>query len=114
MTSRNRQRGKRWERSVRDYLKRHGLVVVKPQEGAAADLGDAIVVGKHPWMLEMKDEQAIDLPGYLREVATQQVNAGIPFGAAVVKARRQSVGDAYLVMRLSDLPRLLEATEALP
>lgn len=60
------------------------------------DKGD--IRGLASWVVEAKNEKTISLAGYMREVETERLNAGTPYGVALVKARGKSTIDGYAVM----------------
>jgi hypothetical protein len=103
-------KGTRWETLGVNYL--NEVELHAERTGAPlldeADVHFGAVVGDGEWTLEFKDHQAITLPAYLDQLeASLARRAGIPFkGAVVVKARRQSVGDAYTVMRFERFRQL--------
>jgi bifunctional pyridoxal-dependent enzyme with beta-cystathionase and maltose regulon repressor activities len=80
------------------------------------DIGD--VAGYYLHAAELKAEKTIRLPEYLAQANREAVNAGQPFGVAVVKRVRANVAAAYhvrdaatdirLVNRLRDAEALLQ------
>ncbi|MFD9904806.1 hypothetical protein [Streptomyces sp. NPDC059063] len=103
MANPNKTKGTQWESDVRDYLNTAlGLVdgagkyldpfdshnVRRPAQEGAADVGDVHAV---PFVLECKDVKSPAVPTFLRQAEVEAVNAGFPYGVAVVKARRQNV-----------------------
>lgn len=120
MTNRNKAKGTAWESAVRDFLNRAlGLVDEvtamfydptdpdnvhrKAQEGRA-DVGD---LWARPFVLEAKNERTIRLSAYVEQAEAEAVNAGLPYGAAVVKRRGKGVGAGYVVMSLATFARFL-------
>lgn len=111
MTSPAKAKGTRWETAIERFLEAVGLRPVKPRQAGFEDLGD---VQAWPFVIQAKDwkswEAAIreGLDGAVRQA--ENVNSRRPgsgwIGVAVVKRARRPVGDAYAVMRLSDLTRL--------
>jgi len=103
-------KGTRWETAVTRFLRDHGVFAYKPRQEGFRDVGD---VHAPPFALQAKDWK--DVVSALREgtdgARVQAVHAGLPFGAAVVKRARKPVEDAYLVLRLGDLPALIEAIQ---
>lgn len=108
MSNPQKAKGTRWETAVTNYLRDSGLFAYKPRPEGFRDIGD---IHAPPFVLQAKDWK--DVVSALREgtdgVRLQRVHAGLPFGAAVVKRARKPVEDAYLVMRLGDLPELVRA-----
>ena len=104
----SKAKGTAFERAVATYFVEHGWPDVDraPLRGNL-DRGD--LVGIPGWVLELKAHKSIDLGGYMAEVAVERVNAGVEWGAAIVKRRGKSIGDAYVVMDLSQFVELLPA-----
>lgn len=71
----------------------------------ARDVGD--LDGYYLHALEAKAEKAITLPEYIAQANREAVNAGQPFGVAVVKRRSSNVKNAYAVRDLETDARLL-------
>lgn len=103
MPNRNAEKGRRWEASVRDYL-REWLPVEWPRQEGFEDKGDLIV---SPFSLQCKDEQKHNFSGYLDDAGTQAKNAGEKFGAAVVKRRGKGASVAYTVLTLATFRELV-------
>lgn len=110
--SRNKRRGTAWESAVRDVLNaffrlRWGLKVYRPAQEGYLDTGD--LHGVSPFVLQAKDWK--DVVSALREglngAVEQAVRAGEPYGVAVVKRARRPTGDAYAILRLQDLGRVI-------
>lgn len=126
MANPNKRKGTEWESAVRDYLNATlGLYVedwrdaASPWKDAAdphnvkrqvqmstKDVGDLHAV---PFVLEAKAERDIDLPAYIRQANREAVNAGLPYGVAVVKARGKQTKDGYVVCDLATFARILRA-----
>lgn len=117
MSSPQKAKGTRWETAVERFLLALGYRVVKPRQAGFEDLGD---VQAWPFVIQAKDwrswEAAIreGLDGAVKQA--ENVNDRHPgggwIGVAVVKRARRPVGDAYAVMRLSDLVRLTKRGSA--
>lgn len=107
MTNRSKQKGTAWETQVVNYLKDNGWPYAERRTlSGNSDRGD---INFDPtWILECKDEAKITLSEYMREVEVEKQNAGALFGAAIVKARRKSVDQAYVVLSLVDFVRILQ------
>lgn len=108
MANPRKAKGTRWEVAVKRFLQDAGILAYRPAQEGFQDVGDVIAP---PFTLQAKDWK--DVVSALREgtdgARVQRLNAGLPFGAAVVKRARKPVEDAYLVMRLGDLPALIRA-----
>lgn len=102
-------KGTRWETSVRDFLNATLFSLVKiyrPAQEGFRDVGD--LHGLPGFVIQCKDWR--DWQSAIREgldgAVTQAGNAGETYGIAVVKRARKPVGDAYVVMRLSDFAEM--------
>lgn len=111
MSNPQKAKGTRWETAVVRFLRDAGIYAYKPRQEGWKDVGD---IHAPPFTLQAKDWK--DVLGALREgtdgARVQRVNAGLPFGAAVIKRARRPVEDAYVVIRLGDLPDLIRAVIA--
>lgn len=109
--SASKDRGTKWETAVVRYLQESiGTTAIERRAlHGTEDKGD--IAGIPDWVLECKDEQRITLSEYLKEAEREAENAGVNFYAAVVKARRKSVANAYVVVPLHMLPALILATQ---
>tara|TARA_R100000808_G_scaffold4752_3_gene15072 strand:+ start:13773 stop:14102 length:330 start_codon:yes stop_codon:yes gene_type:complete len=104
----NKVKGTRFESAVANYL--DGVKPYPVERRAlhgASDRGD--LVGVPDWSIECKDRQswAKELSSFVYEAETQAENAGVPFGAVVVKRRGRPVADAYVVMSLRQFAEVL-------
>lgn len=108
MANPQKAKGTRWETAVTRFLRDAGLYAYKPRQEGFRDVGDIHVP---PFTLQAKDWK--DVLAALREgtdgARVQRVNAGLPYGAAVIKRARRPVEDAYVVIRLGDFPGLVRA-----
>lgn len=106
MSNPQKAKGTRWETAVVRFLRDRGLYAYKPRQEGFRDVGDIHVP---PFVLQAKDWK--DVLGALREgtdgARVQRVNAGLPYGAAVIKRARRPIEDAYVVIRLGDFPDLV-------
>ncbi|WP_138905955.1 hypothetical protein [Streptomyces chryseus] len=69
------------------------------------DIGD--VAGYYLHAAELKAEQKITLPEYIRQANREAINAGEPFACAVVKRRNGNVKDGYVVRDVATDVRLM-------
>ncbi len=108
----HKAKGTRWESLVRNALNaffalRWGLKVYRPAQEGYLDTGD--LHGVSPFVIQAKDWK--DVVSALREglngAVDQATRAGEPYGVAVVKRARRPVGDAYSILRLQDLGRVI-------
>lgn len=103
MANPNKQKGTQWESDVRNYLNTTlGLYneeskfrdpfdwrnVRRPAQEGALDVGDVHAV---PFILECKNVKAPAVPTFLRQANVEAINAGFPYGVAVVKVHRANV-----------------------
>lgn len=116
-----KRKGTSWETEVESYFadgdQGEGVTPIAAERtgSADADLSD-IRLGFHgEWLIECKNQQAIDLPAYLKQLERSKRRAGVlPFKAAVaVKNRRHGVSEGYAVMRLADYRMHVNYTMAL-
>jgi Holliday junction resolvase len=98
MANPSKARGTAWESAVVSYLRDHGLPVRRNAQHGARDIGD--IGGLDRWAIEAKDCAAIDLAGFVDQANVEARNAGASWGVAVVKRRRRSVEEAYVVQDL--------------
>ena len=88
MSSPEKQKGDRAERAVVDFLNAHGIDAHRIRAGSPDDIGD---IEAHPdLVIEVKDRGKIDLPAWLRKLATQKANKDAAFGVIIVKKRGSS------------------------
>lgn len=107
MSNANKAKGTRWESAVRDYLRAFpglGHVRRTPALGAL-DEGD---LHMEPFGLQCKDAARFDLSGWLEATQAQADRAGLEFPVLVIKRRQKSVGEGYVVMKLSTFARLAD------
>lgn len=112
MSNPNKERGTRWEGAVRAVMnaffrRRYGLKVYRPAQEGYKDTGD--LHGVSPFILQAKDWK--DVVSALREglngAVVQAKHAGEAYGVAVVKRARRPTADAYAILRLQDLSRVI-------
>lgn len=110
MSNPQKARGTAFETAVVNFLRDHGLYAVKPRQEGWRDLGDVHVAGLVTLQAKAYSK---DLLAAIRDgvegALVQRSNSGLPFGFAVVKRPRKPIGEAYVVMRLADLPDLVRA-----
>ncbi|MFF3140426.1 hypothetical protein ACFVRU_01505 [Streptomyces sp. NPDC057927] len=69
------------------------------------DIGD--VAGYYLHASECKAEKSITLSDYIAQANREAVNAGQPFGCAIVKRRMKGVQDGYVVRDVATDVRLM-------
>lgn len=105
MVNRPKIKGTQWETDVVNYLQEHGAPLAERRAlSGSADRGD-IAGTEYVW--ECKNTQSIDLSSGINETLQEARNAGVEYGFLVVKRRRKSTADAYAVMPLSQLVKIL-------
>jgi hypothetical protein len=104
--SASKQRGTAWESAIRTYLQEHhNPAVHRNVQMGRLDIGD--LDGYFLHALEAKAEKTITLPDYIAQANREAINAGQPFGCAVVKRRMKGVADAYVVRDVATDVRLI-------
>lgn len=104
-------KGREAEKAVVEYLRGKGFPAERRRLTGAADCGD--VSGVSGWVLEVKAERRLDLPGYLRELASEIKAADLALdsdhrGAVIVKKRGSlDASKWYAVLTLEDLVGLM-------
>lgn len=110
MANPQKARGTAFETAVLRYLRDAGLYAVKPRQEGREDVGDIHVAGLV--VLQAK-AYTRDLLAAIRDgvdgARLQRLHARLPFGFAVVKRPRKPIEEAYVVLRLADLPELVRA-----
>lgn len=107
MTSPQKRKGSAAELAVAKWLNRLGWVHAERSRcGWSDDRGD--IDGIPGVCIEVKNEKRIDLPGYLRELEVEMINAKAWAGAVIVKRRGSSdPADWYAVMPAQKWAELL-------
>ena len=108
MSSANKAKGTRFESDVVAFIAaRKPYQVERRAQHGASDRGD--VVGVPDWAIEIKNvkDWSKRLGQFVTEAETEAVNAGVPFGAVVIKRRNDSTARAYVVMSLDQFTEVL-------
>lgn len=113
MANAAKRKGDTFERDVVAYLREQGFPYVERAYGAGRpeDVGD--LDGIPGWVFELKNHKSIDLAGWVDEARREQANARAQFGVVVAKRRGRQAREAYVVMDLEQLARLLRERDAL-
>ncbi|MFE5093264.1 hypothetical protein ACFRCI_23605 [Streptomyces sp. NPDC056638] len=102
----SKQKGTAWESLIVGYLREHhDPTTHRNVQMGAKDIGD--IAGYYLHALEAKAEKEIKLPSYIAQANREAVNAGEPFGCAVVKRRMKGVADGYVVRDVATDVRLM-------
>ena len=96
----SKARGTRWESEVVKYLRPNGFPAARRNvQTGSKDIGD---IGGVPYFaLEAKDTQKHTLSDFVKQANREAENAGVPWGAAVIKKRHHPTAEAYVVMDLA-------------
>ncbi len=101
-----KQKGTAWETAWTNYIReQHNPAAHRNVQMGRLDIGD--VSGYYLHASELKAEKAITLSDYIRQANREAVNAGQPFGCAVVKRRMKGVEDGYVVRDVRTDVRLM-------
>jgi hypothetical protein len=99
-------KGTAWESLWTAYIReRHNPSAHRNVQMGSKDIGD--VSGYYLHASELKAEKTITLSDYIAQANREAVNAGQPFGCAVVKRRMKGVADGYVVRDVATDVRLM-------
>ncbi|MGP3750851.1 hypothetical protein [Streptomyces sp. IBSNAI001] len=106
MTNPSKARGTAWESALVAYLReQHNPGARRNAQMGRLDIGD--IDGYYLHALEAKAEKTITLSSYIAQANREAVNAGQPFGCAVVKRRMKGTADGYVVRDVATDVRLM-------
>jgi hypothetical protein len=105
----NRRKGTAFESALRDYAIRLRHKAFRPAQAGAGDIGDVHIDGLV--CVQAKDVARWSVAQHLQDALDQAQRAGLPFAALVMKKRRASIGEAYVVMNYDTLLALLSRLE---
>ncbi|WP_186783688.1 hypothetical protein [Streptomyces sp. CBG33] len=106
MANPSKAKGTAFETAVVTYLRtHHDPSVHRNVQMGAKDIGD--IDGYHLHAVEAKAEKTITLADYVAQANREAINAGKPYGCAVVKRRMKGTADAYVVRDLATDVRLM-------
>lgn len=71
------------------------------------DQGDICISEWPDWVFEAKDRQRLDLAGAVDEAKIEAENAGVKYGAAILKRAKKGVQHSYVVMDLDTFTRMM-------
>lgn len=111
MTNPQKQKGSAYERAIRTYLTLQGFDAERTRAGWTDDRGDIHGI-HHPvlgnFTIECKNQKAMDLSGWLKELERERDANGGGLGAVVHKRRGNTNGeDQYATLPLWMLVQLL-------
>lgn len=99
MTTAAKRKGSQFERDVVKWLRSMGYPCAERAYGAGRhdDVGD--IDGINGVVIECKNEKAIRIPKYLRELEDEMTHADAETGVVLIKKRGTSnISEAYAVM----------------
>lgn len=106
MTSRQKQKGSRFERAIADYLNDAGFATERTRVGWADDRGD--IHGIHNFTIECKNQARMDIAGWVDEMQVECVNNDTVLGVVIHKRKgKGDPGESYATMPLWMLVLLL-------
>jgi Holliday junction resolvase len=107
MTHPSARKGSTFERALVAYLQEHGFPYAERAYGAGrpADVGD--IDGLPGIVLEAKACRALELAAWVDEAERERLNARADYSIVVAKRRNKPTADAYAVLPLWQLVRLL-------
>jgi hypothetical protein len=103
----SKRRGTEWETAGVRYLRENVPAsddIRRVAQTGRLDIGDAHA---RPFALEFKNVAKIDLASFVAQADREAENAGMPYGAAIVKRRGKGPAHAYAVMSLETFSRVL-------
>ena len=107
--SRSRAKGTSWESKIVEFLQASGWPHAERRAlQGAKDKGD--ISGLPGVCIEAKNEKAITLATYIKEVEEEKINSGATVAFAWIKRRgKASAADGYVVMTGQQAVELLKA-----
>lgn len=106
MANPSKQKGTAWESLWTAYIREHhNPAAHRNVQMGRLDIGD--VSGYYLHASELKAEKTITLSDYIAQANREAINAGEPFGCAVVKRRMKGVADGYVVRDVATDVRLM-------
>ena len=107
VTTPQKAKGSAFERDVAKYLADHGFPYAERRYGAGNTMDKGDINGLPGLVVECKNTQRIDIPGFLQEAEIERANAKADYGIAVVKRRGTGdAGQSYVLMTLESFARL--------
>lgn len=107
MTNPSKAKGSQFERDVVKFFNDNGFPLVERRYGAGAqnDCGD---LNGLQMVVECKALKAITLASIMDETEVEIGNSKFDTGMAVIKRRGKGTGEAYAVMTLKEIAKLLK------
>lgn len=112
MSNPSKSKGTAWESAWTAYIREHhNPAAHRNVQMGRLDIGD--VAGYYLHASELKAEKTITLSDYIKQANREAINAGEPFGCAVVKRRMKGVADGYVVRDVATDVRLMNRMQAM-
>ena len=110
MSSYNKQKGTKFESDVVKYLRKLGHFAERLAKAGANDEGDIVtIIAGQTYILECKNQKAMNLPQFWEEAKTEAANyakaRGLtcsPLAFVIVKRRKASIEDAWVIQPLGE------------
>jgi len=107
VTNPQKAKGSAFERLIVNYLRGHGFRVDRTRAGWSDDKGDIHGITGFTW--ECKNQKALNLSGWIKELLAECQNAGTRLGAVIHKKRGTTdAADQYATLPLWMLVQLLK------
>lgn len=108
MSSYNKAKGTKFESDIVKYLRKLGHFADRLARAGANDEGDVVtIIAGQTHILECKNKKSLNLPQFWAEAQTEAANYAKARGLVVeppafviVKRRRGSIGDAWVIQNL--------------
>lgn len=108
MTTPQKRKGSAWELAVARYLAENGFRYAERRYGAGAQADKGDINGLPGIVIECKAHEKFNLAGWMDEAEVERQNAQADYGIVIAKRRGRGAADAYAVMPVSQLARLLK------
>lgn len=105
----SRRKGNRWELDVCRLLVEAGWHAVTSRSGRGGTQHGADIVTDAPVAIEAKNQQRLDLAGWLDQAITQAAQVGLP-AAVFIKRRQKPAHEGYVLMRADQYLEMLNRT----
>jgi hypothetical protein len=110
MSSYNKQKGTKFETDVMKYIRSLGHFAERLAKAGANDEGDVVtIIAGQTYILECKNQKAMNLPQFWAEAQTEAANYAKARGLSVnppafviVKRRKASIEDAWVIQNLKE------------
>jgi Holliday junction resolvase len=110
MSSYNKQKGTKFETDVMKYIRSLGHFAERLAKAGANDEGDVVtIIAGQTYILECKNQKAMNLPQFWAEAQTEAANYAkargqvvAPLAFVIVKRRKASIEDAWVIQPLGE------------